>query len=251
MTMAAAEHGTAPRRLIVNADDFGQSAGVNEGIIHCYEAGIVTSASLMVRWPSASAAAGYARANPALSVGLHVDLGEWAFSNGEWVTVYEVVPPQDSTAARTEIASQLDTFRRLVGCDPTHLDSHQHVHRDEPARSIVARIGEQLGIPCRHFTDGIRYCGDFYGQSSDGQTVQGAISVEHLIAILTTLPHGVTELCCHPGLRNDAPGMYVADRAHEAAVLCDPDVRAAIEAERINLLSFSDLAQAAIPRSAT
>ena len=47
----------AERRLIMNADDFGISPGVNAGIIEAHERGIVTSASLMVRWPDAVAAA--------------------------------------------------------------------------------------------------------------------------------------------------------------------------------------------------
>jgi predicted glycoside hydrolase/deacetylase ChbG (UPF0249 family) len=50
------------RYLIVNADDFGQSHGVNRGVIEAFENGIVTSASLMVRWPAAVEAAAYARA---------------------------------------------------------------------------------------------------------------------------------------------------------------------------------------------
>ena len=66
------------RFLIVNADDFGQSAGVNRGVAMAHEQGIVTSASLMVRWPAATGAAAFGRAHPGLSVGLHVDLGEWA-----------------------------------------------------------------------------------------------------------------------------------------------------------------------------
>ena len=62
------------RYLIVNADDFGQSTGINKGVIQAHEEGIVTSASLMVRWPAAPEAAAYARNRPGLSVGLHVDL---------------------------------------------------------------------------------------------------------------------------------------------------------------------------------
>ena len=64
------------RYLIVNGDDFGLSAGVNQGIIECAEHGILTSASLMVRWPAAIEAASYAKQNRAISVGLHVDLGD-------------------------------------------------------------------------------------------------------------------------------------------------------------------------------
>ena len=55
----------AARVLIVNADDFGLSAGVNRGIVEAHERGIVTSASLMVRRPAAREAADYARTHPA------------------------------------------------------------------------------------------------------------------------------------------------------------------------------------------
>ena len=83
------------RRLIVNADDFGRSHGINRGVFAAHERGIVTSASLMVRWPAAAAAAASARTRPALALGLHVDLGEWACRGEEWAAVYEVVvaPP--------------------------------------------------------------------------------------------------------------------------------------------------------------
>ena len=85
----------AKRYLIVNADDFGQSHGVNRGIIEAHERGIVTSASLMVRWPAATEAAAYSRQHPHLSLGLHVDFGEWACRGGHWVPLYEVVPSND------------------------------------------------------------------------------------------------------------------------------------------------------------
>jgi chitin disaccharide deacetylase len=230
------------RRLIVNADDFGQSAGVNEGIIQCHKQGVVTSASLMVRWPWASAAAEYGRAAPALSVGLHLDLGEWAYRSGEWVSLYEVVAPDNPAAIRAEIMNQLETFQRLMGCNPTHIDSHQHVHRREPARTVVAEISDRLGVPVRQSGEKVRYLGGFYGQSRKGDVLDGAITVAHLIGILRTLADGMTELGCHPGLRRDAPGMYVAEREQEVNVLCDPRVRATIAAERIDLISFRDLA---------
>ncbi|HMC98912.1 MAG TPA: ChbG/HpnK family deacetylase, partial [Ferruginibacter sp.] len=63
-----------PKQLIVNADDFGQSKGINEGIITAHEQGIVTSASLMVRYEHANDAAKLSLRNEELSVGLHVDL---------------------------------------------------------------------------------------------------------------------------------------------------------------------------------
>src|SRR5215831_18987425 len=99
---------SAVRRLIVNADDFGQSAGINDGIARCHEAGIVTSASLMVDHPHGVDAAVYARGHPALSVGLHLDLGEWIQRDGEWIALYEVVPAWDAGTIRREVLRQLE-----------------------------------------------------------------------------------------------------------------------------------------------
>ena len=240
MTQASAAE-IRRRRLIVNADDFGQSAGINEGIVRCHEHGVVTSASLMVNWPWAAAAAEYARGTPGLSVGLHLDLGEWVCRNGEWTPLYQVVRQDDPSAIELEIVRQLDRFRRLMRCDPAHIDSHQHVHRHEPVSLIVRTISNRLGVSCRGLSDEVSYHGEFYGQTGDGHPLEGAISVERLRTILSALPDGTTELGCHPGLRGDAPGMYVGERETEARVLCDARVRAAIGAEGIELISFHDL----------
>src|SRR5579863_7393824 len=127
----------ATKYLIVNADDFGQSRGVNDAVIQAHEHGIVTSASLMVRWPAAREAGEYARRRPQLGVGLHLDLGEWTYRNGSWAPLYEVVDESDADAVSEEVARQLQDFERLVGRPPTHLDSHQHRHRRQPLKSIV------------------------------------------------------------------------------------------------------------------
>src|SRR5439155_13341092 len=155
---------TDARYLIVNADDFGQSPGVNRGIMRAHQHGIVTSASLMVRWPAATAAAEYARMHSSLSVGLHLDLGEWFYRNSNWTLLYEVVDPHDASAVRMEISRQLAVFRRLVGRDPSHIDSHQHVHRNEPIRTAALEASRKLGIPLRDCRADVRYCGRFYGQ---------------------------------------------------------------------------------------
>src|SRR5918996_4334829 len=128
----------AERALIVNADDFGLTPGVNAGVERAHENGILTSASLMVRQPAAAAAAAYARAAPALGLGLHVDLGEWTQRNGEWVAIYEVVPlhEHEPGIVQAEVEAQLERFRALTGRAPSHLDSHQHVHSWPPLREI-------------------------------------------------------------------------------------------------------------------
>jgi chitin disaccharide deacetylase len=229
------------RYLIVNADDFGLSEGVNRGIIRTHEQGILTSASLMVRYPAAVEAARYASQHPRLSVGLHLDLAEWVYRNYEWVPRYQVVPPDDEKALAAEVTRQLAEFERLMGRGPTHIDSHQHVHRSEPARSVVSRAAEQLSVPLRSFTPRVQYCGDFYGQTGEGDPYPEGISVDGLLKTIQNLPAGLTELGCHPGQDEQLDSVYRSERIQEVKVLCDPQVRAALEANGASLCSFAEV----------
>jgi predicted glycoside hydrolase/deacetylase ChbG (UPF0249 family) len=231
----------APRVLIVNADDFGQSPGINRGVVRSHEDGIVTAATLMVRWPAAEEAAAYARRRPDLNVGLHFDLGEWEYADGDWRARYEVVDVDDREAVEKELARQLDAFRRLLGRDPTHLDSHQHVHRHEPARSAVRQAGRRLGIPVRHDSPHVRYMGDFYGQDGRGWPVPDAITADGLLGLLERLDGGVTEIGCHPAEPDDPPldSTYRDERLVELETLCDGRVRDAVDRLGIRLASFT------------
>jgi len=231
------------RYLIVNADDFGQSTGINKGVIQAHEEGIVTSASLMVRWPAAAEAAAYARNRKELSVGLHVDLCEWMFSGYEWVPVYQVVSLQDARGVRAEVERQLGAFRQFLGKGPTHIDSHQHVHREEPARSILLEISGKLGVPLREFNPRICYCGDFYGQTEYGSPFQEGISIEGFVNLLTKLKPGITEVSCHPGVTDDPElrSMYRLERGAEVSTLCDPKVHQSIKEKGIICRSFRDM----------
>jgi predicted glycoside hydrolase/deacetylase ChbG (UPF0249 family) len=227
--------------LIVNADDFGLSAGVNAGIAETYRRGIVTSASLMVRPEAATAAAELSREFPALSVGLHFDLGEWACRAGSWYAISEVVSLDDPKAVRAELRRQLNRFRELLGQDPTHLDSHQHVHLQPVVREIATEIASELDVPLRRCNSAVQYCGDFYGQTGDGRSRPEAILPERLVELVHSLPDGVTELACHPGLDADLPTMYCHERRREVEALCAAPVREAVE-RSVKLISFADLA---------
>jgi chitin disaccharide deacetylase len=236
--MSAQVSAASSRRLIVNADDFGLSPGVNRGIIEAHERGIVTSASLMTRGPAAAAAAVYAGGRPALSVGLHLDLAEWTFTCGAWVCVYEVAPSDDSSAVAAEIERQLAAFVELLGRNPSHIDSHQHIHRDEPVRSLLLDTAQRLGVPLRHFCPQVAYSGAFYGQSANGAPYPEGISLDGLVATLRGLPAGITELGCHAGYGCDLVSMYRMEREQEVRTLCDPRVRAVLVAEGLMLQSF-------------
>lgn len=234
---------TQPRILVVNADDFGMSSGVNRGIIQAHRDGIVTSTSLMVRGLAAEEAASLTRENPKISVGLHVDLGEWTFRDGEWVCLYQVTSLEDGAAVAEETRNQLWQFRKLTGRDPSHLDSHQHVHRDEPIRSVLREVASEISIPLRHFAPEIRYCGEFYGQDGKGFSCHDAITTAALAEILARLPEGATELACHPGCDEDfhPSAMYRSERRLEVQTLCDPRIRKTIDKLGIKLCSFQEI----------
>ncbi|TMB90762.1 MAG: ChbG/HpnK family deacetylase, partial [Chloroflexi bacterium] len=198
----------AVKRLIVNADDFGLCAAVNRGTARAHDAGVVSSASLMVRRADAEAASALAGQRPALSLGLHLDIAEWVHGADGWAPRYRVVDAGDAAAVRAEARRQLERFRALCNADPTHIDSHQHVHREEPCATVVRELGAELGVPVREATAGVTYRGDFYGQTGRGDPLPAAITVAALIRIVDTLPDGITELGCHPAVAGDIDSVY-------------------------------------------
>ncbi|HEY6863470.1 MAG TPA: ChbG/HpnK family deacetylase [Burkholderiales bacterium] len=232
----------AARSLIVNADDFGQTPGVNRGIIAAHENGIVTSASLMTHGAAVREAVDYALSHPALGLGLHADLGEWFFRDGAWHARYQRVRVEDAGEVARELAAQLDAFQRLTGRAPTHLDSHQNVHMREPARSCFAQAAARWNIPLRACAPGFHWCGDFYGQTAEGLPFPQAIRPESLVRIIETLPAGVTVLVCHPAERADLETTYLHERRIELATLCDRRVRAALASRGVALRSFEESA---------
>lgn len=227
--------------LVVNADDFGFCPAVNRGVVRAHVEGIVTSASLMVRWPAAEEAAEAARKHPRLSLGLHIDLGEWVHTEDGWAARYVVAPITDEVAVRAEIERQLDQFLSLTGSPPTHLDSHQHVHRREPVASVLGALGRELDVPVRHTPQGITYRGDFYGQSGTGTPHPEAIRPEALAQFIDGLTDGATEMVCHPAEGGAVDSVYGVERSVELESLCDERVRVAVSQSNIRLISFGEL----------
>jgi predicted glycoside hydrolase/deacetylase ChbG (UPF0249 family) len=229
------------RRLIVNADDFGRSHGINRGVFIAHAHGIVTSASVMVRWPAALDAVTYARRVPKLSLGLHIDLAEWVCSGHVWSPNYRVVDLGDPAAIRHEVWRQIERFDQLYGVYPTHLDSHQHVHRHEPARSVVIEIADHLGVPVREENARVAYCGDFHGQSGRGEPLHHAITVGALAELIGRLPEGTTEVGCHPGIGDESGSVYGLERDLEVQALCDPRIHSIVQSGGVALVSFQDV----------
>jgi chitin disaccharide deacetylase len=217
--------------LIVNADDFGASTGVNRGIVECHVHGIVTSASLMVTGRAVTEAASISRDCPQLSVGLHWDV--WGEDERQ--------SDLSDVIVRQEFQRQLDFFHQLLGRMPTHIDSHRHAHRRPNVMKLFHDLVAPLGIPLRQ-EGPVRFVGNFYGQWEWKVTNLEDVSVSALVDILRTrvLP-GWTELSCHPGyISPDFTSAYLEERESEVHTLTNPCVAEAIRELGIRLVNFAD-----------
>lgn len=214
------------RRLIVNADDFGMTSGLTRGIVDAHVRGIVTSTSLMVDAPAASEAVALAHEHPGLSIGLHF--------------VDDTPALDDPEHAAREFARQLERFRSLMQAEPTHVDSHHHVHI--PRMSTFAPLVEPLGVPLRGHGH-VRYLGAYFAHPEPGVVDLDRIGAPFLLGLLGEIPDDAdfTEVGCHPGfLTDELVSSYSGEREIELAVLTDPELPARIEALGLTLASYKD-----------
>jgi predicted glycoside hydrolase/deacetylase ChbG (UPF0249 family) len=227
---------TAEKRLIVNADDLGLSSGVDDGIVEAHVRGIVTSTSLMVAGPTAAEAVSMIRDHPDLSVGLH-----WVGDGPD----QRELDLEDPAAVRDGFLRQLDAFVSLVGREPTHVDSHHHVHRAEPLIALFQELVAPLAVPLRG--DGrVAHVGGFYAQWEWKVTDLEHVSVEFLQWLLREeVGEGWTELSCHPATRtDDLRSVYASEREAELKTLTDPRVAATAAELGIELVNYEDWARA-------
>jgi len=180
-----------PRYLIVNADDFGASTGINRGIVECHTRGILTSTSFMVTGRAVDEAVQLSREHPRLAIGLHFDV--W----GEDEREFDL---GNHDAVREEFGRQLGEFQRLLSRNPTHVDSHRHAHRQEGMMPIFQELVAPLGVPLRD--DGrVKFIGGFYAQREWMVTELEYVSVPFLLKILAEeVGEGWTEVSCHPAI---------------------------------------------------
>jgi chitin disaccharide deacetylase len=150
------------RRLIVSADDFGLSSGVNTGVIAAHREGVLTNASLMVTGAAFDEAVELAQVTPTLAVGLHLVLvqgraavapcvpqlvdGRGMFSNNAVLAGlrYFFTPGIRAQLAR-EIEAQLEKFVS-TGLPLSHVDGHLNVHMHPAVLRILARLAPRYGI---------------------------------------------------------------------------------------------------------
>jgi hopanoid biosynthesis associated protein HpnK len=151
------------RRLIVSADDFGMSSGVNAGILRAHRDGILTDAGLMVNGAAVDEAVEIARDVPSLSVGLHLvlvqgyatcsprDIPDLVDASGRFRNhpiacgVRYFFQPGIRAQLEREIRAQLERYRS-TGLDLSHVDGHLNIHMHPTVLSILIDLADELGI---------------------------------------------------------------------------------------------------------
>lgn len=221
----------AEKLLIVNADDFGLTPGINDGIRRAHLEGIVTSASLMVDRPGTLDAVRSLPQLPRLDVGIHVALTE--------ESTEPTINFDDRHAVRAEIARQIERFGVLTGRIPSHVDAHHHVHRDPRVTPLFREAAATLDVPLRNHWAAV-YFGAFYGVWDDGESHPEWIGYENLARMLSEeIDEQITELGCHPGYPEpDFISDYAKERAIEVATLCDERLPGRLEELGFRLVGF-------------
>jgi predicted glycoside hydrolase/deacetylase ChbG (UPF0249 family) len=150
--------------LILNADDFGLTRGINRSIAELHSAGALTSATLMATGPAFEDAVAVARANPTLGVGCHIVL-----TDGDPVSPPDTIPSLIASDGKSFRPSLLDFLQALLlgriraddiareslaqiqklhraGIAITHLDTHKHTHLFPAVARPLFEIAERTSI---------------------------------------------------------------------------------------------------------
>jgi len=232
-------------KIIVNADDFGYSKGVNYGIIEAHLQGIVNSATMMMNMYAVEHGVELAKKNPTLGLGVHLvltagkplsdGLETIVDENGSFhkQTFWYSNPNVKIEEVENEWDAQIQRFLSF-GLNPTHLDSHHHMHMIPILQPIIAKLSQKYNLPVRisekHHIDGItpfsdQLLTDFYGND---------IPVDYFETIKERLNPGAEtiEIMVHPALvDNDLKNgtSYCFERLTELDILTTAKLPEGIE----------------------
>jgi predicted glycoside hydrolase/deacetylase ChbG (UPF0249 family) len=266
-------------QLIVNADDYGLSRGVNRGIIRAMKEGVVTSTTVMVNMPDMESHLDELLALRGVSVGVHLVL-----SAGKPMLAPETIPslvnetgfftrPYSRAVIRANPSEAKEEWRAQIehlikrGIELTHLDSHHHVHIYPELLDVAIALAHEYSIPAirsvspqdvaygqPQLTDVItehtasraqaRIAASGLSCPDRLLTLEGDLA--HKLSQCTQTQGMVVELCCHPGFVDDtlrALSSMREEREAELALLVGSNIRDLIAMQGLQLVSYGVLAK--------
>lgn len=257
------------KKLIINADDYGLTRSVSEGIIRAHRDGVVTSTSVMINLAQRVDVIELLE-NPSLDIGVHLNLtvGKSVLPkekiphlvdenghfhkrkttrrpvNDDGVVLFDDVPIE-------EIILEMETqIRHFIGfgLTPTHLDTHHHIHANPKVMDAIIFSAINSNLPLRtinpEMRDEVRSKGIRTTEFFEGRFFGlDLVNLKNMATIFADISDGVTELMCHPGEVSDelkAISGYVDERQAELDVLIKPDMLGFINDERIHITNWHD-----------
>ncbi|WP_152084299.1 chitin disaccharide deacetylase [Enterobacter oligotrophicus] len=245
--------------LIVNADDFGLSKGQNYGIIEACRRGVVTSTTALVNGEAIEHAAQLSHEAPGLGVGMHFvltlgmplspmpgltrdgQLGKWI-----WELAEQDALPLDEIAR--ELDCQFNRFVDLFGREPTHIDSHHHVHMIPAIFPIVVEFAQRKGVAMRVDRE-VRGLPEFavtttegFSSAFYGDAIDEALFLQVLDASAARGECSL-EVMAHPAFVDNIvrKSAYCWPRLTELDVLTSASLKYAIAERGYRLGTFGDL----------
>ena len=254
------------RELIFNADDFGYTRDINDGIVQAHREGVLTSTTLMANGREFGHAVTLAHATPSLDIGVHLVLvGGVSVVTGKLLPKSPAYLPGALLTGSVKLESELRAQIEKViaaGLRPTHLDTHKHTHLLPQVFRAVVRLAAEFEIPYVRlpldptvriaglaptnatsiYKSLARRCSVSFTDNFLGFHLTGRLTEVALLQALAKLPAGVTEFMCHPGLLTEelaaAPTRLKESRQRELEALVSPRVREFIRESAIQLRPF-------------
>jgi chitin disaccharide deacetylase len=261
--------------LIVNADDYGHTAGVSEGIRYAHLKGIVTSTSAMMNNRHIEEElVRLVELCPRIGMGVHLVLtyGQPVQPVGSLPVLMHLSPDGqhffkdlaavadqvDLGEVKAEWQAQIDKFISITGRPPDHLDGHHHIMcLNSNFYNIYLELAQQYGCAVRRPVD--EKLAELGGNNAcdarvimpdrlDTRFYSDGVSEAMLDEMIIDISAGTTEWMCHPA-RVDAVIQHISDynirRADELDLLTQANLRQKIDRAGIRLISFGDLVAAA------
>ena len=268
------------KRLIINADDYGRTAGVSAGIRKAHLEGVVTSTTCMMNLPDTPRYLDLAlKSCPDLGMGVHLNLtfGDPLNPASRVSTLVDAegrfngldgflarLAGARLEEIRLEWTAQIERFISATGRHPTHLDSHHHTSYYTPGLfGLMLEMANhyQCAIRFPVWQGHVRGMADQFATEMDPALAQLidrkavphpdgffetfydlGVSLEEMRGILFGLPEGTFEIMTHPGLVDpDLNSTYASMHEVELAILTNPQVRTWIEQNQITLIHFEQI----------
>lgn len=287
------------KKLIINADGFGFTSGINKGIIESIEYGVVTSVSCNVNFEHIKDIEKLNAEYSNISIGIHLNVNvgkpilkpdeipSLVNSKGEFWSEKFKDKFFSGKIKLCDIEKELDAqIRKLkaYGVSISHMDGHQNKHLYPGYFDIVLKLGKKYNIKkirchrrylflrdCKsrdkqiffyYFKNPQRILSHWYAgfqmkkARRDGYRMADRLitpayidktfkyNLDTWLAIVKKLPVGINEIYCHPGYVDDELrkyAKYLNEREEEVKIMTNKELRNAIEAENIQLISFNEV----------